>query len=607
MRSPASWLVQHRIVSKLSVYGGFVRSPPPPPQHATASVARAFITAPSVRTAAAVLGVAALLVLLTWTLLTDASHLVADFAADTWMIAHQAEALRHGAFPSLSLTTESAAFYPVYAFYGGTLFAFGGIVALLVGSAVAAQTILYLLALSAAYGGWLWLARMAGLRSWPAHAPAIVYLTAPYVLTNINVREDLPEVTATSTIPLMVAATLSILRADRLRAGPAAALAASTIVFGGSHNLTLLWGTTILAIGGVIVALAVPQARNLVTGRGTLRVVSIVIPAMAVNAWYLLPDLAYQADTVIANHIDVWQAALRGPRPELAAQHLLGLRHPGGLPRSELSITLPVLAIAWVVVAALVSRASWRGVWARMLAVLMLLTAGLLALMVNPRWILALPDPWTMIQFSFRLETFVLFGISGAIIAALRVLDHDAHRWLIALLLAILVLSVISAAVLRPQIPRSSYRPTTNIDLFAAAGIGDYADGTLSQLPDQRKPVLRIKRADLKQGRLVGNLPARPGELVYTNVLTPSRMLHVEGAKVVGRWSQPWWSGWQEHWALVLKIDEDATPGKAHIVIGQARSLPIVGGRIISILGLLGLLANAALIARAGRHHRQAR
>jgi hypothetical protein len=565
------------------------------------------ITAPIVGTGAAVLGVAALLVLLTWSLLTDASHLVADFAADTWMISHQAEALRHGTLPSLSLTTASAAFYPVYAFYGGTLFAFGGMIALLVGSAVAAQTILYLLALAAAYGGWLWLARMAGLRSWLAHAPAIVYLTAPYVLTNINVRQDLAEVVATSMIPLMVAAILSLLRADRLRAGPAAALAASTIFFGGSHNLTLLWGTTILAISSVIVAVAVPQARNLVTKRGTLRVLAIVIPAMAVNAWYLLPGLAYHADTVIANNIDEWRAVLRSPRAELAAQHLLGLRHPGGLPRSELSTTLPVLAIAWVALAALVS-ASWRGVWARMLTVLMLLTVAVLAVMVNPHWILSLPDPWIMIQFSFRLETFVLFGISGVVLIVLRILDHDAHRWLITLLLPILMLSVISAAVLRPHIPRSSYRPTTNIDKFAAAGIGDYADGTLRQFPtDQRKPVLRIERADLKQGRLVGNLPAQPGELIYTNVLTPSRMLHVEGAQVVGRWSQPWWSGWQDHWALVLKIDEGATPGKAHVVIREARSLPIVGGRIISILGLLGLLANATVMARAGWHRRRAR
>jgi hypothetical protein len=565
------------------------------------------VTVPVVRITAAVLGVAGLLALLTWTLLTDASHLIADFAMDTWMLSHQAEALRHGAFPSLSLTSPFAAFYPIFAFYGGTLFAFGGVITVLVGSANAAQTIMYVLALGAAYGGWLWLARMAGLRSWQAHAPAILYLTAPYVVTNINVRQDLAEVVATSMIPLMVAATLSILRADRLHAGPAAALAASAIFFGGSHNLTLLWGTTFLAIGSVIVAATVPQARNLVTKRGTLRILAIAIPAMAVNAWYLLPDLAYHADTVIANRIGDWQAMLRQSHPELAAQHLLGLRDRTGLPVTGLSATLPVLAIAWIGVAALVST-SWRGVWVRVLVVLTFMTAGALALVVNPRWILSLPDPWTMIQYSFRLETFVLFGISGAVIAVLRLLDRDADRWLITLLLPILVLSVINAAAQRHAAPRSSIRPPSELDRFTAFNFGDYADATLQQLPAQRgKQPLNITRADLKQGVMSRNIRAAPGELVYTSVLTPPRLVHVEGAQIVGRWAAPWFSDWQKRWGLVLKVNQDATPGKAHVVIREARSLPIVGGRIISILGLLGLLANAAVIARAGWHRRRAR
>jgi hypothetical protein len=560
-----------------------------------------------VRTSAAVLGVAALLVLLTWTMLTDASHLVADFAVDAWMMSHQAEALRHGAFPSLSLTSPWAAFYPVFAFYGGTLFAVGGAITVLVGSANAAQAIIYLLALAAAYGGWLWLARMAGLRSWQAHAPAILYLTAPYLVTNINVRQDLAEVVATSTIPPMVAATLSILRADRLRAGPAVALAASTIFFGGSHNLTLLWATTFLAIGIALVVVAVPPAGGLLTRRGAVRVLAILIPAMAVNAWYLLPDLAYHADTVIASRIDDWQAMLRAPHPELAAQHLLGLRDRTGLPVSELSLALPVLAIAWVGVAALVS-ASWQGVWARMLVILTLLATGALVLMVNPRWILSLPDPWTMIQFSFRLEVFVLFGICGAVIAVLRLLDQDADRWLVGLLLPILALSVLNAAVQRHAIPRSNLRPPPTLDRFVAFNFGDYADATLKQFPSKRgKKPLSITRANLRRGVMAGTIRAVPGELVYTDLLTPARLIHVDGAHVIGRWSAPWLPGWQKRWGLVLKINQDATPGKAHIVIRQAHSAPIIGGRIISILGLLGLLANATVIARRGWHRRRAR
>ena len=106
----------------------------------------------------------------------------------------------------------------------------GAVISLVVGSAWTAQAIVYLLALGAAYGGWVWLARLAGLRSWQVHAPALVYVTAPYVITNVDVRQDLTESVATAVIPLLLASALSVLRADRLRAGPVAALAMSTLV-----------------------------------------------------------------------------------------------------------------------------------------------------------------------------------------------------------------------------------------------------------------------------------------------------------------------------------------------------------------------------------------
>ncbi|MES1171016.1 MAG: hypothetical protein ABUL56_01500, partial [Actinomycetota bacterium] len=408
---------------------------------------------PFVRAGLAAAGVAALLVMLNWTSITDAPHLVQDFPAGAWMMQHQAAALREGLIAPLTLTANAAAFYPIFAFYGGTLFLLGGAITLLVGSADAAETILSILALAAAYGGWLWLARMAGVRSWPAHAPAVIYVTAPYVLTNINVRQDFAELVACAVIPLMVASTLSVLRADRLRAGPAAALAASVIVFGGSHNLTLLWGTTILAIAALVVAAGVPQARRQITTRGVLRVLAIVVPAMSVNAWYLLPNLAYHSDTVIVNRIDEWKALLKGPHPELGAEYLFAVGRPSAFAGSGLTITLPMLAMAWVVVVAFVCRAQWRGTWARTLAVLTLLTVGVFAVMTHPRWILELPAPWQMIQFSYRLETFVLFGICGAMIVALVLINRSGRRWLAGLLLPILAFSVIGAAVQRHDAP----------------------------------------------------------------------------------------------------------------------------------------------------------
>jgi hypothetical protein len=555
----------------------------------------------------AALGVAALLIMLNWTSITDAPHLINDFPADAWMMQHQAHALHQGTFPSLSLTASTTAFYPVFTFYGGTFFAFGGLIKLLVSSADTAETILTLLALAAAYGGWLWLARMAGVRSWQAHVPAILYVTAPYVSTNINVRQALAEQAAAAVIPLVLASGLSVLRADRLRAGPAAALAVSTVAFGGTHNLTLLWGATILSIAALAVVAGVPQARRLVTKRGVLRVLAIMVPAMAVNAWYLLPDIAYHADTVIFSRLDEWKQVLKGPHPEFGAEYLFALGRPGVSPNAGLVVTLPVLAIAWIVIAALATRAQWRGTWGRMLGVLTLLTIGVFLVMTHPRWILALPDAWQMIQFSYRLLTFVLFGICGAIIVALVLVNRSPHRWLALLLLPIVVFSIVGVAIQRHDAPRSPDAVTADIDTYGSFSIGDYADGSLpKRQPPQDARVLNLVRANVVDGEIEAT--AGPGEIIYTNLMTPSKLLDIQGARVIGRWpASSIVVGWQPRWGLVLQVDRDAPAGNAPIVIRQARSLPVVGGRIISLLGLLGLAANAAVIARAAFRRRQAR
>ena len=552
---------------------------------------------PLLRAALITAGVAAVLVMLNWTSITDAPHMVDDFPADAWLMQHQAEALRQGIIAPLTLTANVTAFYPIFAFYGGTLFLIGGAITLLVGSADAAETILTILALAAAYGGWLWLARMAGVRSWAAHAPAMIYVTAPYVLTNINVRQDFAEVVGHGVIPLMVASALSVLRADRLRAGPAAALAASVVFFGGSHNLTLLWGTTIMVVAALAVAVGVPQARRQVTTSGVLRVLAIVVPAMSVNAWYLLPNLAYHSETVIASRIEEWKAMLKGPHPDLAAKYLFALGRPSVDTVPGLVVTLPVLATGWVVVAALASRAQLRGTWARLLAVLALLTVGVFAVMTHPRWILALPEPWQMIQFTYRLENFVLFGICGAMIAALALVGR--RRWLTALLLPIVALSVIGAAIQRHDAPRANYRYSADIDSSASFNIGDFADAKLKQrLPDASGKLLLGGRSNVKRGRLVADIRAAPGGMIFTNFMTPPSFVDVQGARVVGRWpAQPAGAGWQRRWSLVLQVDRGAKPGKAHIVVKEARTLPIVAGRVISLFGLLGLAAIGAAIA----------
>jgi hypothetical protein len=561
-------------------------------------------------TASTFVAVTALLLLLSWTLLTHPLRLEADFRADTWLIQHQADALRQDHAPSLFVMSSLVTFHPIFAFYGGTLFVLGGAIALLVGSAVAAQVILYVLALAAAYGGWLWLARLAGLRSWHAHAPAVLYVTAPYVLSNVYVRQDLPELVATAMIPPLLAAAISILRADRLQGGPAAALAASTIILGGSHNLTLLWGTTVLSITALALAAGVPQVRHLVTTRGVLRILAVAVPAMLVNAWYLVPDLAYHTHTAIAHRIDEWKALLERPGPVVDAKNVFTLGRPSPLVDSQLTAALPVLAMAWVVVVAAVSaRAQRHGAWWRTIAVLSLCSAAILVIMRNPVILRVLPDPWLMLQYSYRLETFVLFAICGAVIAALAILGRSRQQWLTWLLLPVVVFSVVGAAAQVSDAPLSAEDYSVTIDGFAMFGIGDYADMSAPpRVPDRRAKAIDFPRGLARHGRIDIKFPAKPGDVFYTNIMTPPQMISVQGARIVGRWAAPPLNpGWQRPWQLALQIDETAKLGRAHLVIREAQTLPIVGGKILSVLGLLGLAANAVVIGRARRRRRRLR
>src|SRR4051794_34309211 len=106
-------------------------------------------TTPMLRAIASAALAAAVILPVTWELLINSRRMAfADFLADSWYVQHQSLALTQGHAPSLFLHADAGVFYPVYAFYGGTLFVAGGAIAAITGSAQIAQVILYVLALA---------------------------------------------------------------------------------------------------------------------------------------------------------------------------------------------------------------------------------------------------------------------------------------------------------------------------------------------------------------------------------------------------------------------------------------------------------------------------
>jgi hypothetical protein len=542
-----------------------------------------------------------------------------DWTHHLWLMWNQSLAIRANHVPSFFLDYPHAVFYPIYAFYGGTAYAAAGAASLLLGNApVETYVLTYLLGFAAAYGGWYWMSRMAGLgRQW-SHAPGLIFITSSYYLTLIYARGDWLEFLGISMIPLMIASGLSVLRADGLRFWPALALVGSTVLFG-NHNLTLVWGTTWMALIGILVILCIPQARRRLTRRRLARVSALVIPAMLINAWFLLPAVLYQTHTGIGSRYLYWRLELKGYMFIVAASHLFALSRPTAIPgTSGFVVSLPVLTIAWVLIGLIVCTRRDRGAaWQRMLLICAGLTLLMTIVMTHAALILALPRPYAMLQYSYRLDSYVLLGISGAVLVLL-VLGRDGDRrlrlWTWSLL-PILVVSAITAAVQVSDYSRGGDRSSV---LKASAklspreaGTYDYGAANLTEYLARGGPPKEVNFpiAAARSDRVSKTVHLPPGYLVYTNIGGGPELVHVTGARIVGitparddvieigrgaRESQGASSGGHTaRWSEVISLS-------------PATGLPIVAGRLLSLAAIVLLAGQFMALAIRRLHARRA-
>lgn len=549
---------------------------------------------------------------LAWPLLFTGATFNEDWLNHLWYLWHQSHSIGAERLPSLFLESSDGIFYPLYAFYGGTLYAVAGYLSLALGDApLQAYILTYLLDFAAAYGGWLWLSRMFGLRAWPAHVPGIVFVTsAPYLML-IYALGDWPELTAVSMMPLVTAAGLSVLRADRLRVWPGLALAASCVLFFGSHLLTLIWGSTVLVLVAGALLLCVPGVRRGMTLSGPLRVAAIVLPALAVNAWFLLPTIAYEAHTKIAGFTPEFDRVIHETSYFVSLGNLFGLSR-STVPGATVYTALPALAMAWTLVSVVGSwRARRRGTWLRVFLILAVASALLIAMMTHVGLILALPRLYASLQFSFRLESYVLLCASGAMLAAL-VLARDGGRWSRAWVWALVPLAIFSVAGalaqvdgyphgLNRRLALSSYLTPT----FEQQGLWDYVDQALPTWLGRPLPTLLFAPDSLRDGRTARHVREPPGQLLETNIRGGPELVAMTGARIVGISHE----GYD-----VVEIDRpavaraapgahDDTGAAAHdggarrgsgadtaswetVAVAPARPVPVLLGRALSALGV---------------------
>lgn len=555
---------------------------------------------------------AALLILgaVTWPLLFTDSGFAGDWMHHLWLLWHQSLSLRANPLPSFFLHTSYSVFNPIFAFYGGTLYAVGGLLSLaLGGSPMTAYVLLYMFGFVAAFGGWFWLGRQVGLGNWAAMVPGLLFVTSAYYVVDAYVRGDLPEFTGVSMIPLMLAAGLSVLRAERLRPWQGAALAVSCILFFGSHNITILLGLTMLAITAAAVVLGVPSARRQIARAGVLRVTGIVVPSALVSAWYLLPTVVYESRTRLGGEFKHAQETLRTTSGLVSFHHLFTLSRGtavAGSTEYPFALSLPVVAIVWLLIGIpVLVRSTKNRPWRSLLLIFSGVTVLAGIAMTHVGLLLALPRPYTLVQFSYRIEAYVLLGLAGAALAGLalaRGRARSARVWLW-MAIPVCIVSLLGA------VQQIAHYPYPGQDRYAALeSYGEVETGNNQDFQDpqpavdtSKLPVLNIPASAVHRDHVSWSTRLPPGSLLATNIAAGPYMVSVSGAKPVG--VDPRTDD------MVLSVGAgtpgvDPSAGGARAVktisISPADGTPIKLGRALSLCAL-AVLAIELLLVPAGR------
>jgi hypothetical protein len=531
-----------------------------------------------------------------------------DFTNAIWLADYQQHAIAAHLHPTLFLhTRQGGVFYPQFAFYGGTLFALtGALAAVLGGSTIVAFEIVTVAAIAAAYGGVFWLARQVGVKGLLAHVPALVFVTSAYYVTNLYGRGAWAEFIAVSALPLVLAASLRLVR-GRWRFWPVLSLLAASVVFSGSHNVTLLWATTLVLVALCCYWLLSGRPRAL-PWRRMLATAGLIALGVGLNGWFLLPDVSYAHDTMISGYDIQWRVTRFLNTFGVIFDPLRTVPRESETP--ALYVQLPVLALAWGLCAA---PLVWRERRLRAgLATALIALGGLLALIMSSGAWSLLPSLFQQIQYAFRLQTYVALACAalvllGALALTRRAEGGRARRSDRALALGLGLAVAFGLALCAWQL----WVPNTHTYL-SYSNRGDALGGSATSLPksweagndygDRSLPVIatgreyRFSPTAVADDRLVGVARYPTGLQPFaTNIADGTYLVNVGGgARVVGRTHDGY---------LVL---ERTTGGSQRVPVELTGRLgaPVVLGRIATALAaglLLALCLAAAARRRRGR------
>ncbi len=511
-----------------------------------------------------------------------------DWGNHYWLTYMQGLDIKALKEPSIYLQSTIGAFYPYYAFYGGTFYAVTGLLTDLF-SAEIAMILAYLGAMAATYLGWTWMARMAGIRGWRMQLPGLIASTAPLAVSNLYGRGGIPELIGTSMLPLVAAAGISLVRDPRLRLRDMAAFVVGLVFLTGSHVLSWAWGLTVLAVLAlVLIACYWPFVKE--RAIRLLAAAWLAVLAACINAWMLGPTVLYHSKTIE-----------KEPDPIIQQGYTSGgnlfriLRNTPQLPTitGDVNAALPVLALLWALVCGAIF---WRllAPRSRALAIGVAVALGAVVLLVlDWRLISDIPEYLQYIQFPYRLVTYADFCVVGLVTLVLAGLERRRDSdGAVAAVTALTVIAVFSLVISVQQNFHVRSWLSGRAEALASTVSPPPSWYAIIQFGDGEGPVvtptlpepLNVPIEEGIRDSYTVEYPPGPAGTVQTNIDTGPYLVDVEGATPVGH---------NEVGQMVVRLPASQEPRA--VVVSAKESAAVVVSRWISILALIGSLIAVAV------------
>jgi hypothetical protein len=533
-----------------------------------------------------------------------------DWTLHLWALRQQQWNIEAMGHPGLFLSARPlGAFYPLFAFTGSGIYSVGGYLAVALGPIVAYK-LLNLAGLCLAYGGFTWLAVQFGLRGWRSQIPGAVFVTGAYVITDMVGRGDFAEFIALASIPFVIAAITAYLK--ELQVGPRHRLAVvlGVFVLSGSHNITLLWGATFVALSAVVGLLgwASTWPRPLPWKR-IAQLIGLGAVGGGLNAWYLFPDVAYGFDTLVGSVSKMTRPGTVFVHPALLLNPLRPTDHSPSIVHffaQNIRLSFPCLIFAWTVVVVIVLWRKNGWVARRLFLGLLVLTVAFAALVMNSQLWSWLPRIYWNTQFTWRLDGYVLLGTTMLTILALvwqAGTRKSIRRWTTGTLIAV-VLFNLGAAVwqewrVRSEFVAGAFEVPTHghfVSTVVAARYvtprswyagGDFRDISSPVVGVTVGRAVKVPYQRVRGSSFSGMLAVPDGSAPFvTNIAAGPRFVRMTGITAVGRTPD----------GFVVAVRAANTPeaGPLRVTIREADNALLRTGAIVSVLSALALLAMLA-------------